>query len=252
MTLVGTGRRVVRIFREEDVPFMSASIAYYAIASFVPLLLIALAVVSAMGATATLVDALRGVLSESGTEVLDTVLSNTGGHGVAGGIGFLLALWSGSKVFRGLSIAFDEIYSRESDLSLVEQLAKSLLAIGVLLLGILLLAATGVALAFVEFSIPYPTLVGNVLAVLVLVVAFLPVYYIMPPVSVTVRHALPGTVVAAVGWVLLQFGFSYYAGSAGQYAAYGLLGAILLFVTFLYLGAIVLLVGVAVNVAIAR
>lgn len=252
MSVVGTGRRVVHLFREEDVPFMSASIAYYAIASFVPLLLIALAVLSAMGATDVLVGALRQVLPESGATLLERVLSNSAGHGVAGGLGFLLALWSGSKVFRGLSVAFDELYSRESDLSLVEQLEKSLLTLGVLLVGVLLVAATGVALAFVSFPVRYPLLVGNLVAVLVLALAFLPVYYIMPPVSVTVRHVLPGTVVAAVGWVLLQVGFSYYAGSAGRYAAYGLLGAVLLFVTFVYLGAIVLLVGAVVNVALAR
>ena len=68
----------------------------------------------------------------------------------------------------------------------------------------------------------------------------------------TVGHALPGAVVAAVGWVLLQVGFYYYAGSASRYAAYGFLGAVLLFVTFLYLGAIVLLVGVVLNVALER
>jgi membrane protein len=72
----------------------------------------------------------------------------------------------------------------------------------------------------------------------------------MPPVDVTIQHALPGAVVAAIGWVLLQIGFYYYSGSASRYAAYGLLGAILLFITLLYLGAIVLLVGAVVNVVL--
>lgn len=197
-----------------------------------------------------LIEALRSVLTASGSEVLDTVLADAGGHGVAGGLGFLFALWSGSKVFRGLSIAFDEIYTRESELSLIGRLKMSLLTLGALLLGFVFLSATSVALTVVEIPIQYPTLVGNVLAVLVLSVVFLPIFYIMPPVDVTVRHALPGAVVAAVGWVLLQVGFYSYAGSASRYAAYGLLGAVLLFVTFLYLGAVVLLVGAAVNVAL--
>ena len=47
-------------------------------------------------------------------------------------------------------------------------------------------------------------------------------------------------------------GLAYYAGSAGKYAAYGLLGAVLLLVTFLYLAAVVLLVGAALNVAVDR
>lgn len=252
MTVVGTGRRAIRIFREKNVPFMGASIAYYAIASFVPLLLVALALLSVIGARDALIEAVRTVLSESGREVVNSVLTTTGGHGVAGGFGLLLALWSGSKVFRGLSIAFDEIYTRRSDLSLVDQLKKSVLTLGVLLLGFAFLSATSVTLALVEFPVQYPRVIGNVVAVLVLTLAFLPVFYIMPPVPVSIRHALPGTVMAAVGWVLLQVVFFYYAGSAGKYAAYGLLGAVLLFITFLYLGAIVFLLGVVVNAALGQ
>lgn len=252
MTVIGTGRTAVEIFREEDVTFMAASIAYYAIASFVPLLVLALALVAVVGARELLVEALRSVLSASGSEVLNAVLSGTSAHGVAGGVGLLLALWSGSKVFRGLSVAFDEIYTQESDLSLVDQLIKSVLALGALLLGFAFLATLSATLAFVDLPFRYPTLVGNVVAVVVLTLAFLPIFYIMPPVEVTISHALPGAVVTALGWVLLQVGFFYYAGGAGRYAAYGLLGAVLLFVTFLYLGAIVLLVGVVVNVALER
>jgi membrane protein len=252
MSVSQTGRRVVQLFREKDVPFMAASIAYYAVASFIPLLLVSLALLSLFGAREALVEMLRSVLSPSGTEVLNSVLTNMGGHGIAGGLGFLLALWSGIKVFRGLSIAFDEIYTRESDLSLLGEVKNSVLVLGALLGGFIFLSAMSVALTFVTFSIPYPTVVGNVLAVLVLVLVFLPMFYILPPVSVTVRHTLPGTVLAAVGWVALQVGFFYYAGSAGKYAAYGLLGALLMFITFLYIGAIILLVGVVLNVALAQ
>lgn len=250
MSGVGTGRTAVEIFREEDVPFMAASIAYYAIASFIPLLLVALVLVSVVGARGVLIEALRSVLSESGAEVMNSVLTNSGAHGAAGGIGFLIALWSGSKVFRGLTIAFDEIYTRESDHSLVDQVKKSVLTLGTLFLGFVFLAAVSVTLAFVEIPLRYPTLVGNIVAVLVLTLVFLPIFYIMPPAPVTVRHALPGALVGATGWALLQFGFFSYAGSAGRYAAYGFLGAVLLFITFLYLGAIVLLVGAVVNVAV--
>lgn len=252
MSVIGTSRSVVDIVREEEVPFMAASIAYYAIASFVPLLILALALLSVVGAKQTLVDVLRSVLSTSGSEVLNSVLSEMSGHGVAGVVGGLLTLWSGSKVFRGLTVAFDEIYSRQSELSLLDQLKKSVLALFTLFLGFALLSALSVTLTFVEIPLQYPTLVGNVVAVVVLSGAFLPLFYIMPPVDVTTRHALPGAIVAAVGWVLLQIGFYYYAGSAGKYAAYGLLGALLLFITFLYLGAIVFLVGVVVNVALDR
>lgn len=250
MSLIGAGRDVVRIAREENVPFMAASIAYYTIASIVPLLAIALVVLSVFGATDVLVDAIRSSLSASNEEVVNRILTSTRGRGAAGVLGLLLTLWSGSKVFRGVSIAFDEVYDASSDDSFLESVGKSLLVFGMILGGIVLLSATSVVLTYVQFQVPYPTLLGNVVALIVLVLAFLPLYYVLPPVSVSVRHALPGTVFAALGWVLLQVAFFYYAGSAGQYAAYGFLGALLLFVTFLYLAGIVLLVGVVINVVL--
>jgi membrane protein len=88
---------------------------------------------------------------------------------------------------------------------------------------------------------------GTLALVVVLALSFLPIYYVLPPVEVSVREALPGAVVAAVGWVLLQVGFRVYAANAGRYAAYGLIGAVLLFVTWLYFASIGVLLGAAVN-----
>lgn len=250
MSAADTLRDAVDIFRTEEVPFKAAAITYYALVSFIPLLAVALAVLSLFGAADALVETLQANLSQSGTEILNQVLTNTDGHAAAGVVGALVTLWSAIKVFRGMIIAFDGIYRVESDLSLLGQVKKSLLALGLLFLGFALLSAVSVALAHFTFPVPFPELVGNVVAVVVLALAFLPLYYVLPPVSVTARHAISGAVVAAIGWVLLQVLFYYYAQNAGGYAAYGALGGVLLFITFLYFGAIVLLLGAVVNVAL--
>lgn len=249
---VRTARRVVDLLREEYVTFKAAGIAFYAVASIVPLLIVGLAVLSVFGAADMLVAALQSQLSESGQKVLEQVLSNTRGRGVAGVLGALFTLWSAMKVFRGLSIAFAEMYGRTSELSFLDQLEKSLLVLGSILFAVVVLSATSALLSEVPFRVPYPTLVWNTVAALILVLALLPLFYILPPVPVTVEHALPGTAITAVGWALLQLGFFYYAKNAVAYDAYGLLGAVLLFITFLYFAALVLLVGAAVNVALSE
>lgn len=245
-------RRVVRQFREVNALFMAAGIAFYAMVSLVPLLLVSLALLSVTGMKDRFVAMIGAYLSETGVAVLEGILTSGGPHTLAGGVGLAVAVWSGSRLFRGLSVAFEEIYAEESDLSLLRRVGKSLLAVGVLLLGVLLLSATSVLLAVVDLPVRYPTVVGNLVAVVVLAIAFLPVFYLMPPVSVSLRHALPGTILSASGWVLLQVAFFYYAGVTGRYAAYGLLGAILLFITFLYFGAALLLVGAILNVVLDR
>ncbi|MFC4357418.1 YihY/virulence factor BrkB family protein [Halobium salinum] len=252
MSLTTDARRIVATVRDRDVTFMAASFAHYALASLIPLLLVALALLSYFGAADALIEVLRQNLSDSGAQVVNRILQVESGRGVAGGIGLLLSLWSGLKVFRGLSIAFAEVYDTASEPGLVEQLKKGLLVLGLFLLAFALLVTTGVVLATVNLTIPAPRLFGNLVAVVALVLAFLPLYYVLPPVPVTVRHALPGTLFAAVGWVVLQVGFSYYTQTAGKYAAYGIVGALLLFVLFLYFGGIVLLVGAVINVVIDR
>jgi len=84
-----------------------------------------------------------------------------------------------------------------------------------------------------------------------LTAAFLPLYYLLPGEDVSVREALPGAVLAAVGWTLLQTGFRVYAAGAAGYETYGVLGGTLLLVTFLYVGALLLLVGVVLNAVLA-
>ena len=117
-----------------------------------------------------------------------------------------------------------------------------------MLLGaVVLLSATSVALTYVQFQVPYPTLVGNLAAFAVLVVSFVPIYYGLAPVETTLTHVAPGTLVAGSRRVRGRRGVRRRARSRGQYAAYGYLGALLLFVTALYLAAIVLLLGVVVN-----
>ena len=250
MSALSTGREIVRTVREENVPFMGASIAYYALSSLVPLLVVSLAVLSALGATASLVDLLGTALSESGETVVERLLAGAAGYRVAGGLGLLLTVWAGSKVFQGMAVAFGEIYGTEADVSLPGRVARSLLVVAVLLGAVVLLSTMGVAFAYVEFPVPYPRLLGTLATLSVLAVAFVPVYYLLTPVGTSVRHVLPGAVVAAVGWVLVQAVFYAYAQSADRYAAFGLLGALLLFVTALYLAATVLVLGGVVNDAV--
>jgi membrane protein len=141
-----TGREIVQTARDENVPFMGASIAYYAIASIVPLLALLLAALSTFGGTVTLLELLRTVLSENGQVILTELLENTRGHGATGTLSLVLVVWSGSKVFRGLSVAFTELYGEVTDISLPAQLVRSAVVMGVLL-GALLLFVTALYLA---------------------------------------------------------------------------------------------------------
>jgi len=247
---MSTARDVFDLARDRNLTFLAAGIAYYAFVSVIPLLLLALAVASVLGGdalAARVTSMLNQQLSAAGQESISRMLTSTSGRGAASVVGLLGLTWSALKLFRGLDQAFDEIYTDEMEASLLEQVLDAAVVVLGIGLAVALVVAVGLALSALQIRIPFANVLGAVVLLVVLTVALSPIYYVLPPRDVAVREVLPGAAIAAGGWVLLQIGFRVYAANASRFAAYGLLGAILLFVTLLYFASIVVLVGAAVN-----
>lgn len=238
------------LVRDRQLTYLAAGVSYYAFVSVIPLVLLAVAVASFLGGPVLVerVTALVGQqLSASGQDGLVELLTETGGRGGASIIGFLTLVWSGSRLFRALDIAFDEMYVGEVPTSLLKQFGNAIIVIAGIGLAVSLVVVASALFTVLPWQIPFITVVRPVVILVFVGVAFLPVYYVLPPVEVTVREVLPGTAIAAVGWMGLQVGFELYAAVAGEFGVYGILGAVLLFITWLYFASIVVLVGGAVN-----
>jgi membrane protein len=246
-------RSIVTLARDRNLTFLAAGIAYYAFVSIIPLALLAVAIATAVGGealTTRVVDLVGDVLTSSGQNAVVSALTATEGRGTASVVGFLTLTWSALKLFRGLDQAFDEVYADDIETTILEQVRNALVVIAGIGLAVGLAVAVGFVLSIQPWQIPFVNVFGTLALLIVITLAFLPIYYVLPPVDVTVRDVLPGAVVGAGGWVLLQLGFRLYAANAGQYAAYGLIGAVLLFVTWLYFAGIVVLLGAVVNVVL--
>jgi membrane protein len=98
--------------------------------------------------------------------------------------------------------------------------------------------------------VPYIDALSPLALIVGLTVIFLPLCYLFPSADVGLREAVPGAVVAALGWASLDV-FYTYVQAASQYEAYGVTGGVLLLVTWLYFSGFVLLFGVVINVVVA-
>ena len=245
--------------RSDRVTFIAAGVAYYAFISLIPLLLLALVVASFLGDTevvAALVGEVSEALGEGAGGALSDALAGAAGRGGATVFGLAVFLWSGLKLFRGLDIAFSEVYGDPGPASLLKQLRNAAVTLGAVGVGVAATVVAGAAIAGLGLG---ATLGGGRVVgaagtaglVAGLTVAFLPLYYVLPGIDLPVSEALPGAVFAAVGWTALQTGFRIYAAFAGSYEAYGVVGGVLLLVTFLYFGGLVLLVGAVLNAVLA-
>jgi YihY family inner membrane protein len=248
---VGIVRRTTTLVQTTDATFVAASLAYYAFVSLIPLLALAVVLATVLGGEALATQVLglvADVLTPAAQESLLTAFQSDTGRGGVTVVGLGLTAWGALKLFRGLDRAFGKVYGTEPG-GIVDQVKDAGLVLVSIGVGIAAVVGVGAVIAFLP--VPGAGLIGSLSVFLALLAAFYPLYYVFPDAGVTAREALPGTVFAAVGWTLLGVGFGIYATFAGSSAVYGLLGGILLLVTWFYIGGVVLLVGAVVNVVLA-
>ncbi|WP_435363236.1 YihY/virulence factor BrkB family protein [Haloarchaeobius sp. DYHT-AS-18] len=245
-------RAVHREVKAENLTFMAGSIAYHAFISLLPFLLVLLAAITAIGGEGMALDVVFSVGSylspNAGQLLTDTVQRATASASVSI-LGVVALVWGTLKIFRSLDTAFSDIYESEAENTFADQLSDGILVL--LSVGVAAAVAAGVGtLVNLDGSVAGEAF-GFLLLVAGLSLVFFPMYYVFPDEDVTVREVIPGTVFAAAGWTTLESLFQYYVAVAGKADAYGVVGAILLLVTWLYFSGLIILVGAALNAVLA-
>lgn len=253
-SVVSQAKIVKTVFSEKNITFLAGSIAYSAFISLVPLVLFFLLAASFVdpGLQQRAIELATSNVSQSVGGVIEVMIEQQSGAGAgstvgASIIGILTLVWGALKVFRGLDTAFSEIYETTTQESFVGQIKNGLLMLITLTLGIIaMVVATSVVaffsfVPFIEFAVPLLLVVG-------LIIAFFPMYYLFPEIDVEPRDVLPGTIVGAVGWAVLQVLFQVYASLSG--GGGNLIASIILLVTWLYFSGVILLLGAVVNAVV--
>lgn len=244
---------IVREIGRQNLPFLAASLAFYAFVSLLPLLLLVLVVASLVAGDAVsehLIALTRQYLSPTGRELLATAITDAAGWVGSSILGFLVLVWSAFQIFRGIDVAFAQLYGTTADQSIVQGLRDAIVGLFAIATALFASAASGVAIALFP-DIPYLGLLSPLLLIAGLAIVFFPLYYVFPNVEVSPREALPGTLVAAIGWALLNALFGFYVSITTLADVFGVIGGALLFLLWLYGGAVVLLLGAVVNVVLA-
>ncbi|WP_071391202.1 YihY/virulence factor BrkB family protein [Haloprofundus marisrubri] len=246
-----TVKATVQKVRDENLTFLAGSLAYNAFVSLIPLLLLLLLAAGTIGdeaLTRRITVLTNEYLTPNAQELVTEAVTNTSGQTGLSVLGVLVLLWGALKLFRGLDVAFAEVYNTTDELSFLGQLRHGFVAFVTVAVSLFAVGLAGGVFAYLQ--LPFLHVLNPLLLLCGLSLAFLPMYYVFPSVDVRLAEALPGAVVAAGGWALLEIGFQLYAANAGQYEAYGVIGGVLLLVTWLYFSGLVLLVGAAVNAVI--
>ncbi|MFM9106600.1 MAG: YihY/virulence factor BrkB family protein [Chloroflexota bacterium] len=267
---VVTVLRIVRQFQRSGVSVLAAGVAYHALFAFVPLLIFLTAMVgivsnaigieSVMG---TVTDWLynRSGLPKEAADVLrgplESVLSSK--SGTALGLGGLLALYGAQNGIRSLMRALNVAYDVEEGRNWFAKTATSValtiaIGVGLLAVAILVLAGgrIGAALAdLLHLSGEFRAFWGVsrwIAAPVVLAIGLAVLYWAGPNRKARIDWISPGAILAVLLFGAATWGLGLYFDYAARYVtAYGMLGAVMAFVFWLYVMALVALLGATVN-----
>ena len=246
-------RRIARHVTGNYVPFLAGSLAYHVFVALVPVSLLSLVVISAVGGEAGvgyINEMTRPYLTPRARGLLADSISGAADRTGLVVLGAAALVWSLARIFRGLDIAFAAIYDCPTHETLRRQLSDGVVAVLAVSAGLAASVVVGAIVALVPLG-PLARLANPLLFVVVLAVVFFPLYYVFPNVEVTPRDVLPGAVVAAVGWALFHVAFQLYATYAITQEAYEVLGVVLSVLIWVYASMFILLTGAAVNAVLA-
>ena len=267
----GVLRRTLKEFSEDNLTDWAAALTYYGIVAIFPALIALVSILGLIGTSATkpLLDNLGsfapGPAHQILSNALDGLTQSRGSAGILFVVGLAGALWSASGYIGAFIRASNQIWDVEEGRPIWQIVPLRLLVTVVMLI---LLAASAVA---VVVTGPLADKVGKLIGVggaavtvwdiakwpvLVLVVSvmFSILYYASPNVRQPgFRSVTPGGLFAVVAWMVASAVFGLYVANFGSYnKTYGSLGAIIIFLVWLWLSNVALLLGAELNAEIAR
>ena len=257
--VLGFGRAVVRASwavlveaHGRRLPLLAGSLAFYAFLSVLPLLVLVLIVSSWVAGdvlVSRVLELTRRYLSPSGRMLVTRSIRDASGRFGSSLLSVLVLVWGAFRVFWNLEVVFEELYGVRGEKSVTVLVRDGVVGVVGMGVGVLVVAAGGAV--FATRGSGWLAVLNPVVVLVLLSVALLPMYYLFPPVPVSVREVVPGAVVAAGGWALVEVSVQIYAVSTSVSDAYGVLGGVLLLLLWLYFVALVTLLGVVVNVVLA-
>jgi membrane protein len=261
-------RGLVELINSNDLTH-AASIAYYALLSLFPFLLM---IISLLGAvTADDVDrvaVLNFVFRYFPTQLdfvtaqLDALRAARLQLGVAGS---LALIWGSLGVFGAVTSAVNEAWGVDKQRSFWKHRLVSFLMLvaagGVMMVALLLVSliqmaqATwfGAMLASFAWLTNLQTLAFRNLATLLLVIGVGLVFYFIPNAKIRFRDVWVGAVLTGVLWHLAFQGFAWYVRvNAGLKMIHGSVATVIVFLLWIYVSSIILMYGVEFTAAYAR
>jgi membrane protein len=256
--------RTYEEFNKDRVMSVAAGVTYYALLALFPAIAALVSIYGLFADPGTIQDhlnTLSGVLPGGALDIIREQVIRIASQGSGKlGFGFVfglgLSLWSSNAGMKAIFDALNIVYGEEEKRSFIKlnvlSLSFTLGAIAFILIALAGIIVLPIALNFIGLGSGTEWLVSIARwpILLIGIVVGLSLIYRFGPSrdKAEWRWVTPGGLVAAVLWLAVSMLFSWYVANFGSYnETYGSLGAVIGFMTWIWLSTIVVLLGAEIN-----
>jgi membrane protein len=261
---LAVGKRVVAGFMADRVMTEAAGVTFYVLLALFPAIASFISIYGLFNNPSTLtaqIDNLNGIVPSGGIDIIrDQVTALTSkGHqalGFAAVLGLAISLWSTNSGIKSLFGALNVVYHEQEKRGFISltliSLAFTMGAIGFIIVALLAIVAVPIVMNFIGFGSATAILLAILRwpALLIVVSLGLSLVYRYGPSRTRARWQWIswGGTGAALGWLVVSLIFSFYVANFGSYnKTYGSLGAVVGFMTWIWISSMVVLMGAELN-----
>jgi len=244
----------VKKFGDDQAGNLAALVAYFGFFSLFPLLMVAVTVLGMLtsGNAALRTNVLNSALRSFpviGTQLGQSVKAlNAGGFALA--VALVLTLWSGLGVVKVFQTAMNTVWNvpYKDRPNFLKSTGRALLMLVVL--GVMTLASSLAAGIGSGSHSGWLAIVGTLIALGLNIVLFMCAFKILTAADISWSTVVPGAIVGAITWTLLEAVGGYYVGHQlrGASEVYGTFAIVIGLLTWIYLGAQITLFAAEINV----
>lgn len=246
----------------DEISLLSANLSYYFILSILPMMLVALALtpyfnIDQQYLLSKINTLAPGVLGDYVFGMIREVLDNKNNTILTFGI--IFTLWAASNGIYGLMYAFNISFRVKEErmwivVKLISIVFTVVLMIAMFIMLVLLVFGRQITwLLFHRFNFDEQfytvwSYITYLLPLFFTFFIFVFLYILATNLKIGFRSVAPGALFACISWILLSKAFGYYIDHFSNYIkTYGSIGAIMLFIMWLYFTGYVLIIGAEIN-----